>query len=175
MKILRNSFCRAQRTTWGYGVYHYYMHQHNYYDCYYFFRYTHYFVFLLPFQMMGKDEEITYPWITIRICSRFIMKKMFMIWTEKAFLCVQFAFSHWKKLMFSSKSLISDFHNISYWTQLILLLICVWAIFFTLQYRQKCLCKRQAYVFGFHCLIEIVGLVYRQPFTTIIQHYNDPS
>ena len=83
MKILRNSFCRAQQTTGGYGVYHYYMHQHNYYDCYYFFRYTHYFVFLLPFQMMGKDEEITYPWITIRICSRFIMKKMSMIWTEK--------------------------------------------------------------------------------------------
>ena len=94
---------------------------------------------------------------------------------RKAFLCVQFAFSHWNKLMFFSKYLISDFHNISYWTQLILLLICVWAIFFTLQYRQKCLFKRQACVFGFHCLIEIVELVYRQPFTTIIQHYNDPS
>ena len=91
---------------------------------------------------------------------------------RKAFLCVQFAFSHWNKLMFFSKYLISDFHNISYWTQLILLLICVWAIFFTLQYRQKCLFKRQAYVFGFHCLIEIVGLVYKQPFTTFIQHYN---
>ena len=117
MKILRNSFCRAQQTTGGYGVYHYYMHQHNYYDCYYFFRYTHYFVFLLPFQMMGKDEEITYPWITIRIFSRFIMKKNVLDLNRKAFLCVQFAFPHWKKLMSFSKSLISDFHTISYWTQ----------------------------------------------------------